>query len=207
MALADVDLQVPLGEFVSVRGPSGCGKTTLLMMLGGMLRPTQGTVRVADANVYSMSPAMRADFRSRHVGFVFQMFHLVPYLTVQENVGLGQTNGIVVANGDIKVSALLDRLGLSDRANHRPAELSTGEQQRTALARALIKQPKLILADEPAGNLDPDNAAEVFQVLREYRDNGGTVMVVTHGDLADEYSDRVLQLDSGKLVSEVVCSN
>ena len=204
VALADLDLKVPGGEFVSVRGPSGCGKTTLLMILGGMLRPTQGTVHVADTNVYAQSPALRADFRSRHVGFVFQMFHLVPYLTVQQNVKLGQTNG--TAATDTRVGAMLDRLGLSGRANHRPAELSTGEQQRTALARALIKQPKLILADEPAGNLDPDNAAEVFRTLQEYRDDGGTVMVVTHGDLADEYADRVLRLDSGRLVSEVVHS-
>ena len=199
-AISSLDWQVSAGEFVTVRGPSGSGKTTLLVTLGGMLRPTRGTVRVAGTDLYETTPAGRADFRSRNVGFVFQLFHLVPYLTVLENVRLGALH-TAVTESDVR--QLLDRLGLADRSAHRANQLSAGEQQRTALARALIKLPQLILADEPAGNLDPDNAAEVFQILREYCDSGGTVVLVTHGELADNYSDRVVHLSEGRFANEV----
>lgn len=200
IALRGIDLRVSPGEFVSVRGPSGCGKTTLLMTLGGMLHPTEGTVRVASTDIYATSAANRSDFRSRHIGFVFQMFHLVPYLTVRENVKLGQPEGDVRG---LEVRALLEQLGLSHRLEHRSSQLSTGEQQRTALARALVKNPKLILADEPTGNLDSENASAVLRILREYRDGGGTVIVVTHGTLADDYADRVVQLADGRIVNEL----
>ena len=197
-ALDEVNFQVKEGEFVLVRGPSGSGKTTLLLTIGGMLRPTEGQVIVDGSNIYAMSERERARFRAQNIGFVFQMFHLVPYLNIIENVLLSagaMSNQVVQA----EARELLKRLGLSGRERHKPSELSAGEKQRTAVARALLNRPKIILTDEPTGNLDPENAAEVIEYLAEFQRNGGTVIVVTHGRVADQYADLIIHLRGGHI--------
>ncbi len=196
-ALDDVTLSVAPGEFVTVRGPSGSGKSTLLLTIGGMIRPTEGRVLTGGQDVYMLSSRRRARLRADTIGFVFQMFYLVPYLSALENVlvptlarpGTGRQEAI----------ELLTRLQLADRLDHRPAQLSTGERQRVALARALLNSPQIILADEPTGNLDPDNAREVMNYLAEFHCEGGTVLVVTHDPLADPYAQRMLLMDRGQV--------
>jgi ABC-type lipoprotein export system ATPase subunit len=198
-ALAATNLTVNTGEFVSVTGPSGCGKTTLLMVVGGMLRPNSGLVDVAGEEPYRLAASQRAGWRARTVGFIFQMFHLVPYLSVLDNVLLGPR----LANDErARAGELLARLGLAERQAHKPAELSAGEKQRTAIARALLRRPRLLLADEPTGNLDPENADEVFRSLQEFHHGGGTVVVVTHGDVATAYADRQIEIDAGVVVGD-----
>ena len=195
-----VRLEVKAGEFVVLRGPSGCGKTTLLLTAGGMLRPTSGRVRVDGQDLYAMSGRERNRFRGRHLGFVFQMFHLLPYLDVQENVMLAACSGGggMAAVRD-RARELLKHLGLDPRERHRPSALSTGERQRTAIARALLNRPKLVLADEPTGNLDPENAGEVLLQLKHYQKSGGTILLVTHGAAAEAYADRVLEMRAGSI--------
>lgn len=198
-ALDGVSLEIGQGEFVLARGPSGCGKSTLLLALGGMLRPTSGVLRVDGVNLYDISIKERARFRAERVGFVFQMFHLVNYLDVMDNVLLAARNGGVDRNR-VEAAALLQRLGLGERLTHKPGELSAGEKQRAAVARALVNRPAVVLADEPTGNLDPDNASEIFRHLAEYRKQGGTVIVVTHGHGGDEHATRVIQMAAGKII-------
>jgi ABC-type lipoprotein export system ATPase subunit len=198
-ALDGLDLEVKPGEMVCIRGPSGCGKSTLLLTLGGMLRPTAGRVLVAGDDLYARDSSWRAGFRARQLGFVFQMFHLLPYLTVRENVQLAAQAPLSKA----EVESLLEKLGLAARADHRPEDLSAGERQRTALARALINRPPIILADEPTGNLDPENAAEVFHHLGDYQRSGGTVIVVTHSSVAESYATRVCQMRTGRITPPV----
>ena len=193
--------KVAKGEFVAVRGPSGSGKTTLLLTLGGMQRPSAGSVQLARRDLYALSPAERARLRSSEIGFVFQMFHLVPYLDLLANVLLA-CPGEPSAEVRQRAGRLMDELGLADRASHRPGELSAGERQRLAVARALLNRPKLILADEPTGNLDPENAAEVIRHLAEFHRGGGTVVLVTHGAAADAHADRTLRLEQGRLVAD-----
>ena len=189
------------GEFVAVRGPSGSGKTTLLLTLGGMQRPSAGLVQFGGRDLYGLSPADRAGLRSGEIGFVFQMFHLVPYLDLMGNVLLAYPGkpGPAVRK---RAGELLDKLGLTERVSHRPGELSAGERQRLAVARALLNRPKLILADEPTGNLDPENAAEVVRHLAEFHQAGGTVVLVTHGTAADTHADRILRLKQGRLLAD-----
>ena len=191
--------EVAEGEFVAVRGPSGSGKTTLLLTLGGMQRPSDGSVQLAGRDLYALSPAERARLRSSEIGFVFQMFHLVPYLDLLGNVLLA-CPGKPSAEVRQRAGGLMDELGLADRASHRPGELSAGERQRLAVARALLNRPKLILADEPTGNLDPENAAEVIRHLAEFHRGGGTVVLVTHGTAAETHADRILRLEQGRLL-------
>jgi ABC-type lipoprotein export system ATPase subunit len=195
-ALDGIDLHIEKGEFVVIRGPSGSGKTTLLMTIAGMLHPTGGTVSVGSRSLYAMSIRARARFRAENIGFVFQMFHLVPYLNVIENIVLA---GGVVANknSDTQARELAEKLGLAGRIHHKPSELSAGERQRTAIARALLNRPKIILADEPTGNLDPDNAAVVLGYIDEFHRQGGTVIVATHGPAAKEFADRTIYLRNG----------
>jgi putative ABC transport system ATP-binding protein len=197
-ALDEVNLQFEEGEFAVVRGPSGSGKTTLLLTLGGMLRPTKGQVFINDSDIYTLSERERSAFRAENIGFVFQLFHLVPYLNVIDNVllpaGVGRSR---YSQEDAK--DLLNRLHLTERIYHKPAELSAGEKQRTAVARALLKRPRIILADEPTGNLDPENAEKIIRHLAEYNNKGGTVIVVTHGKAADRYASRIVHLKKGCL--------
>jgi len=197
-ALDDVGLTVAAGEFVAVRGPSGCGKSTLLLTVGGMVRPTAGTVGIDGRDLYALSHAQRARLRADRIGFVFQMFHLVPYLSALDNVLVPALAGMRPDRGE--ATAVLERLGMGERRHHRPPELSTGERQRVALARALIKQPDIILADEPTGNLDPENAAAVMGYLADFHREGGTILVVSHDALAEEHADRTLRLERGRIV-------
>ncbi len=193
LALNAFNLQVKKGEFVVVQGPSGSGKTTLLLTIGGMLKPTEGIVTVNGNDIYALTEKNRTKFRAENVGFVFQLFHLLPYLNVYENILLPDG---VAANrtSRTEVKGILDRLRLTDRAYHKPGELSVGELQRTAIARALLNGPEILLADEPTGNLDPENAAEVMDYFAGFHNNGGTVIVVTHGNEAEQYADRTIYL-------------
>lgn len=197
-ALSTANLRVERGEFVVIRGPSGSGKTTLLLAIGGMQRPSEGRIMVEETDIYALGEKERSRFRAENIGFVFQMFHLVPYLNTLENVLMARTGGDRGRQAR-KAGELLDRLGLSGRTYHRPAELSAGERQRTAVARAMFNRPPLILADEPTGNLDPENATEVFEHLATYNKQGATVIVVTHGGTAEPYADRVIHLRDGLL--------
>jgi ABC-type lipoprotein export system ATPase subunit len=197
-ALHNISLKVSEGEFLVIRGPSGSGKSTLLLTIGGMLRPTAGKVLVGNQDIYAMPARERARFRAKNIGFIFQMFHLLPYLNIKENILLAA--GTSKANfGKQKAADLIKQFGLSGRARHNPSELSVGERQRTAIGRALVNDPKIILADEPTGNLDPDNAAEVLDYLKNFQRTNGTVILVSHGHLADGYADRVLQLRNGHI--------
>ena len=193
-ALRDMSLEVAPGEFVAVRGPSGCGKSTLLMIVGGLTRPTAGRVVVAGEHLASASQATLTEFRARKVGFVFQMFHLLPYLSVLQNVAAAAlpADG---ASALPRARELLGQFGLEHRLHHRPSELSAGERQRTAVARAVLNRPPLVLADEPTGNLDPASAAGVLDLLHAYRRDGGTVLLVTHSEQAAAYADRTVVLN------------
>ena len=173
LALGLSNLQVEAEELLVIRGSSGAGKTTLLTILGGMLTPTCGSLQIAGQDLLSLSATQRASFRASHIGFVFQSMHLLPYLNLLENVKLG-------GGAHKQALHLLEQLGLSHRLTHRPAQLSVGERQRGALARALVHEPKLVLADEPTGNLDPENATQVLQTLDHFRRQGGAVVMATH---------------------------
>ena len=198
-ALSEFSLQVPAGRFVAVCGPSGCGKSTLLMLVGTLVSPTSGTVCIGGVDPTSLSGAARARFRGEEIGFVFQMFHLLPYLTVRENI-LAAALPSKKAESLGRAEELIDRFRLTDRIHHRPAELSAGERQRTAIARALINRPGILLADEPTGNLDPKSADAVLDLLAGFHQEGGTVLLVTHDARAAERAEETIQLESGRLV-------
>ena len=198
-ALDTVSLVVEPGEFVAVQGASGSGKTTLLLIAGGLLTPDEGVVQLDGQRPYDMSAGRRASLRAVTVGFVFQQFHLIPYLTVLENV---LAASLAKSDGEAKnrASALIERLGLAERTHHVPGELSTGERQRTALARALLNEPRLLLADEPTGNLDDDNAKIVLDFMADFARKDGAVLWVTHNQQQIATADRTLKLNRGKLV-------
>jgi len=198
-ALDGVSLSVQPGEFLAVCGPSGCGKTTLLLTAGGLLRPNAGQVNLDGQDPYAVSPEMRSKLRARMVGFVFQQFHLIPYLTVRQNI-LAASLALPHKQAGQRANELIGRFGLDDRAGHVPAQLSTGERQRTALARALLNQPKVILADEPTGNLDERNAETVFGYLGQYVADGGCVLLVTHDLRAAAHATRTLRMNYGRIV-------
>ena len=219
-ALEGVCLSVPPGEFVAVQGPSGCGKTTLLLAAGGLLRPDAGSVRIDGQDLYRLSPDARARFRASNVGFVFQQFHLIPYLTATENVlaaSLGVPGGDAEPGStvfdpecsdrrglaEVRTSELIDRLGLSERSSHVPAELSTGERQRVARARALLNRPRHLLGDEPTGNLDRANAEIVIGHLVDFARGGGAVLLVTHSPDVAARAGRTVTLSAGRLISDV----
>ncbi len=197
-ALENVSLTVDAGEFVAVRGPSGCGKTTLLLIAGGLLAPNEGTIVVDGQNPYELSPNGRARFRSEKIGFVFQQFHLVPYLSVLDNV-LAPSIASGHSDANRRAHELIAHFGLEQRMHHVPGELSTGERQRTALARALLNRPKLLLADEPTGNLDRENAETVLGYLKEFTKDGGGVMLVSHDEHAIGFAHRVADIREGQL--------
>ena len=198
-AVRDVSLEVAAGELVALRGPSGCGKSTLLMAAGGLLEPTSGSVEINGTDLYSLGQDGRAQFRAENIGFVFQQFHLIPYLDVRDNI---LAASLATGAGDEKrAGELLEHFGLTHRARHVPAALSTGEKQRAAMARALFNNPKLILADEPTGNLDRDNAESLLEQLSAFASGGGSVLLVTHDARVEGHSDRTVEISEGRLVS------
>jgi putative ABC transport system ATP-binding protein len=203
VALDNATLDIPDGDFISLVGPSGSGKSTLLLMLGGMLSPTSGRVLFDEQSIYDLDTDRRARFRKDHIGFVFQTFNLVPYLTVLENVQIPlYLTGLKDADQSARATALLERVGLGDRLDHKPCELSVGQQQRVALARTLANDPAVILADEPTGNLDPQTADQVIEFLEEFNREGRTIVIVTHDPRAAERSKRTLKLSAGKIVDD-----
>lgn len=191
------------GDFVSLVGPSGSGKSTLLLMLGGMLSPTSGQVFLDGHSLYERSANERARLRKQYIGFVFQTFNLVPYLTAIENVQVPlYLCGVPREEQRDRAAATLERVGLGKRLDHKPTELSVGQQQRVALARMLANDPAVILADEPTGNLDPDTASQVIGFLEEFNAEGRTIVMVTHDPRAAKRAKRVVRLVEGKLVGE-----
>ena len=197
-ALDGVSLSVGGGEFVAVQGPSGCGKSTLLALVGGLAAPTSGTITVGDREISGLSSADRAAFRAETVGFVFQTYHLLPYLDVLDNV-LAAAPRRRRATAPSEARRILERFQLMDRLKHRPSELSAGERQRVAMARALLNQPALILADEPTGNLDPEITAAVLDQLAEFHQEGGTILMVTHDEQAAGFARRMIRLCQGRI--------
>ncbi len=200
-AVDGLSLTLDAGDFVAVQGPSGCGKSTLLLLAGGLLAPESGSVLIAGEDPYALTADARSMFRAENIGFVFQQFHLVPYLSVLDNV-LAPSIATGAAGCEKRARELIDEFGLSHRLEHTPGELSSGERQRTALARALLNEPKVLLADEPTGNLDAENANEVLKHLREFASAGGAVLLVTH-DVHAAAADRVIHLRDGKLDTAV----
>jgi putative ABC transport system ATP-binding protein len=199
-ALDDASLEITPGDYLAVVGPSGSGKSTLLLMLGGMLSPSKGRVFLNGHSLYDLSPNQRAEVRRQKVGFVFQTFNLVPYLTALENVQIPlYLAGMSPVEQRERATGLLARVGLSDRLDHKPPELSVGQQQRVALARVLANGPELILADEPTGNLDPETSTQILDLLDELNREGRTIVMVTHDPRAAARAKRVLTLTAGRI--------
>ncbi|MFN7019766.1 MAG: ABC transporter ATP-binding protein [Phycisphaerales bacterium] len=199
-ALDNASLEIAEGDYVAVIGPSGSGKSTLLLMLGGMLSPTSGRVFLNGSSIYDLSPNDRAVLRRQKVGFVFQTFNLVPYLTAVENVQIPlYLSGHAPDAQRERASALLARVGLGDRLDHKPAEMSIGQQQRVALARVLANDPMVILADEPTGNLDPETSGQILDMLDELNSEGRTIVMVTHDPRAAARAKRRLRLRNGRV--------
>ncbi len=198
-ALNKINLNIKKNEFVVIKGPSGSGKTTLLLTIGGMLKPNFGNIIFENEDVYKLSISKRSEFRRNNISFVFQMFHLIPYLNVMENILLGK-QGIEKSKAKEQVYEILKTIDLEDRLEHKPSELSTGECQRVAVGRGIYSGSKLLLADEPTGNLDPENADKVLQSFKQFHTNGGTVITVTHGDFGEDYCDRIINLNMGRVV-------
>ena len=199
-ALQEATLEIRHGDFVAMVGPSGSGKSTLLLILGGMLSPAQGQVLFDGQSLYDLAPADRAKLRRQKIGFVFQTFNLMPYLTALENVqvplllaGIGETEQ------QEKATSLLERLGLGDRLDHKPSELSVGQQQRVALARMLANDPAVILADEPTGNLDPETSQSILDFFEAVNREGKTIVMVTHDPGAARRAKRTLRLVNGQI--------
>ena len=198
-ALDGVSFQVPRGALALLHGPSGSGKTTLINIAAGLTLPTAGSITVAGHPLHALSPRARAKLRSRDIAVVFQMFHLVPYLTTLENVLL-PTLAASGQDTDTRARKLLDELGLGERIGHYPSELSAGERQRCALARALLNRPGIILADEPTGNLDEDSAHIVLDMLEQNRHEGATILLVSHQPVERIRPDMEFRLKAGKLL-------
>jgi putative ABC transport system ATP-binding protein len=201
VAFQAAQLTIAKGEYVAIIGSSGSGKTTLLSMLGGMLAPTFGDVFLEDVSLYGLSVSERARIRQERIGFVFQSFNLVPYLTALENVQVPLClAGVPDDEQERRAVHLLEQLGLTDRLRHKPSELSVGQQQRVALARTLAHSPRIILADEPTGNLDPTSRAAVLETFRQLHREGTTIVLVTHDPIVAEQADRQLTIQGGRLI-------
>jgi len=197
-ALNLVNLTVQDGEFLAIIGPSGSGKSTFLQVLGGMLSPKKGQVLFDGISLYEKSTDQRAAFRKTNIGFVFQTFNLIPFLTAKQNVQMPLLlNRHPTTNQEERASQLLSRLGLADRLEHKPSELSVGQQQRVALARMLSNDPPIIIADEPTGSLDPDTSIQILDFLKELHKEGRTVIMVTHAPDAAKTATRCVQLVDG----------
>ena len=203
--LHELDLVIPKGDFLALMGPSGSGKTTLLNLLGGLDKPTSGSIRVGGVELATMSNAQLAKWRAHHVGFIFQFYNLLPVLTARKNVELPLLLTNLGAKERHKRAELaLSIVGLADRASHYPKELSGGQEQRVAIARAVVSDPTLLLCDEPTGDLDRETATEILRLLQTLNsEHGKTIVMVTHDAQAAEYAKRTLHLDKGKLVERM----
>lgn len=201
-AIRHMDFTIDDGEFVSIMGQSGSGKSTLLSMIGGLNHPTQGNVFVDTLDIYSLTSEQRADFRSEYVGIIFQSFQLITYLTVLENVKLPMAiTGMKDREQEKKAMAILERVGLGGKAQRLPDQLSGGEQERVAIARAIVNNPKILLADEPTGNLDSKTSEDVMTLFRDLNAAGQTVVMVTHNPENCRYADRSINLRDGMVVA------
>jgi putative ABC transport system ATP-binding protein len=201
-ALRGVDISIEAGEFITIMGQSGSGKSTLLSVLGGMNHPTSGDVEMAGVNLYKLPGEKLADFRAQNLGFVFQSFHLISYLTAIENVMLPLAI-VSMKNSEKRAVAArtLEQVGLGSKLDRLPNQLSGGEQERVAIARALVNTPHILLADEPTGNLDSATSQEVMALFRELNNAGQTIVMVTHNSEIENYSDRTIRLKDGKVVA------
>ena len=203
-ALREVNLEVKEGEFVAIMGPSGCGKSTLLNILGLLDNPTEGTYTLNGRDVSTLKESERTDLRKGVIGFVFQSFNLIDELNVYENIELPLLYmGVPAKERKRRVEAAMDRMAISHRRKHFPNQLSGGQQQRVAIARAVLANPKIILADEPTGNLDSKNGKEVMNLLSELHQEGTTVIMVTHSQHDASYADRIVRLYDGEIVERV----
>jgi putative ABC transport system ATP-binding protein len=202
-ALASIDLQIKKGEYLAIAGPSGCGKSTLLAILGLLDSPTEGNYTLNGQPVSSLKLSERSRIRNREIGFIFQAFNLIGDLTVYENVELPLTyRGMASAERKQKVQNALERVEMAHRAKHYPAQLSGGQQQRVAVARALVGDPMILLADEPTGNLDSKNGDSVMDLLRDIHASGATICMVTHDPRYSNHAERTVHLFDGKIVNE-----
>ncbi|RWZ68201.1 ABC transporter ATP-binding protein [Labedella populi] len=198
--LVGVDLEIARGDFVTIQGPTGGGKSTLLQLLGALDRPTSGRLTLGDTDLAAASNAALGSARAREIGFVFQGFNLIPTLTASENVDMGlEPLGLADAERRARVAEALAHVGLADRADHRPGELSGGQQQRVAIARAIAKRPRVLLADEPTGNLDESMRDEILDLLQALNDGGLTLIVVTHDSAVARRASRRLRLEKGTI--------
>jgi putative ABC transport system ATP-binding protein len=203
VALNKLSIEVKEGEFVAIMGPSGCGKSTLLNILGLLDDPDNGSYLFNSIEVAHFNERKRADLRKRNIGFVFQSFNLIDELTVFENVELPLIyTGVKSADRKTRVEEVLDKMQIMHRRNHYPQQLSGGQQQRVAVARAVVNRPKLILADEPTGNLDSHNGSEVMQLLTDLNEQGTTIIMVTHSEHDSRYSHRIVRMLDGQAVLE-----
>ena len=204
-ALDGISLEIHAGEYVSIAGPSGCGKSTLLSILGLLDTPSDGVYRLHDQHVTNLNPLQRARVRNREIGFIFQSFNLIGDLTVYENVELPLTyRGMRPAERKTRILTALERVGMSQRAKHLPNQLSGGEQQRVAVARAVAGEPSILLADEPTGNLDSRNGEAVMELLSELHTSGATICMVTHDARYASHAERTIHLFDGRVVEEPV---
>jgi len=202
-ALAGIHLAIKRGEFVAISGPSGCGKSTLLSILGLLDSPTKGTYTLNEQPVADLNLSQRARIRNREIGFVFQSFNLIGDLTVFENVELPLTyRGMRASERKARVGRALERVGMAHRGKHLPSQLSGGQQQRVAVARALVGEPSILLADEPTGNLDSKNGGAVMELLTDLHSNGSTICMVTHDPRFARHADRTVNLYDGQIVDE-----
>jgi putative ABC transport system ATP-binding protein len=199
-AVSGIDLSIGQAEFISIMGESGAGKSTFLSMLGGLLQPTSGQVLIGDVDIYGLKSDKRADFRREFMGFIFQSFQLVPYLNVLENVQLplAVTHHAEKQKRELAVSAL-ERVGLQDKALRLPNQLSGGEQERVAIARAVVNEPPILFADEPTGNLDSRNSTEVMNLLKRLNSEGQTIIMVTHSRTNAAFAHRTVEVSDGQL--------
>jgi len=198
-ALDNVSFEIPAGQLALVRGPSGSGKTTMINLAAGLCRQTKGSITIGDMSLDNLPPNERAKRRTSDIAVVFQLFHLVPYLSALENVLL-PTLAASRENADERARMLLDELGLSERLTHFPDEMSAGERQRCALARALFNEPEIILADEPTGNLDPESAEKVLRQIDQAKQRGATVLLVSHQPIDHIHPDMILEMDRGNII-------
>lgn len=202
IALNHVSFSVEEGEFVTILGPSGSGKSTLLHLLGGVDKPTSGKVYIGGQSIYEMKERELTAFRRREIGQIYQFYNLIPVLNVEENICLPMLLDHRQAERK-DLDELLELLGLTERVNHLPSELSGGQQQRVAIGRALINKPKLILADEPTGNLDQKNSREIIKLFRELNEKyGQTILLITHDEKIAEHAERILVIEDGQIVKD-----